>query len=58
MFHVHYCSEGHQGIENWSITLIDQDEALDSLSKTELYWKNKSNSWAPNSLNVREVYEA
>ena len=58
MFHVLYCSEGHQGIENWSITLIDQDEALDSLSKTELYWKNKLNSWAPNSLNVREVYEA
>ena len=23
LFHEHYCSEGHQGIENWSVTLID-----------------------------------
>ena len=23
LFHEHYCSEGHQGIENWSVTPID-----------------------------------
>ena len=23
LYHEHYCSEGHQGIENWSVTLID-----------------------------------
>ena len=23
LFHEHYCSEGHQGIENWSVALID-----------------------------------
>ena len=45
MFHERYCSEGHQGIEKWSVTLIDQVEDLDSLTK-----------W-PNGLNVREVYE-
>ena len=58
LFHEHYCSEGHQGIENWSVTLIDQVEDLDSLRKKELYWINRLNNWAPFGLNVREVYEA
>ena len=30
LFHKHCCSEVHQGIENWSVTLIDQVEYLDS----------------------------
>ena len=58
LFHEHYCSEGQQGIDNWSVTLIDQVEDLDSLRKKELYWINRLNSWAPNGLNVRKVYEA
>ena len=58
LFHEHYCSEGHQGIENWSVTLIDQVEDLDSLRKKKLYWINRLNNWALNGLNVREVYEA
>ena len=58
LFHEHYCSEGHQGIENWSVTLIDQVEDLDSLRKKKLYWINRLNTWAPNDLNVREVSEA
>ena len=49
-FHEHYCSEGHQGLENWSVTLIDHVEDLDSLRKKELYWINKLNTWAPNGL--------
>ena len=33
LFHKNYCAEGHQGIENWSVTLIDQVEDLDSQRK-------------------------
>ena len=58
LFHKHYCSEGHQGIKTWSVTLIGQVEDLNSRRKKELHWINKLNSWAPNDLNVREVYEA
>lgn len=29
LFHEHYCSEGHKGIDNWSVTLIDQADDLD-----------------------------
>ena len=58
MFHEHYCSEDHQGIEYWSVTLIGQDEDLDSPRKKELCWINSLKTWAPNGLNVREVYGA
>ena len=33
LFHERYCSEGDQGNENWSVTLINQVEHLDSLRK-------------------------
>ena len=35
LFHQHYCSEGHQGTENWSVTLIYQVEDLDLLIKKD-----------------------
>ena len=44
LFREHYCSESHQGIENWSVTLIDQVEDLDLLRKKELYWINRLNT--------------
>ena len=43
-FHEFYCSESHQGIESWSVTLIDQVEDLESLRKKELYWINSLNT--------------
>ena len=58
LFHEHNCSEGHQGIENWSVALIDQVEDLDSFRKKELSWINWLNTSAPNGLNVRDVYES
>ena len=35
LFREHYCSEGHQGIENWIVTLVDQVNELDLLRKKE-----------------------
>ena len=58
LFHEHYCSNGHEGITNWCVTLIDQVEDKKELRKKELYWINTLNTWAPVGLNVREVYEA
>ena len=58
LFHEHYCSEGHQRIKNWSVTLIDQVEDLDSPKKKKRYWINRLKTWSPSGLNVREVYEA
>ena len=45
LFYEHCCLEG---IENWSVTLIDQVEHLDSLRNKELYWINRLSNWAPN----------
>ena len=58
LLHEHYCSDGHQGIENWSVTVTDQVESLDSLRKKELYWIKRLKTWVRNGLNVREIYEA
>ena len=58
LFQEHYCSEGHQRIEDWSVTLRDQVGDLQSLRKKELSWINRLNTWATNGLNVREVSEA
>ena len=58
LFHEHYYSDGHEGIGNWYVTLIDQVEEKKELRKKELYWINKLNTWTPVGLNVREVYEA
>ena len=56
LFHEHYCSDGHEGIANWCVTLIDQVEDKKELRKKELYWINKLNTWALVGFNVRYVH--
>ena len=58
LFHEHDCSDGHEGIANWCVTLIDQVDDTKELGKKELYVINKLNTWASVGVNVREVYEA
>ena len=57
-FHADYCSDRHNGIEDWVITLIDSAETLKELRKKELYWMYKLKTYAPYGLNERDVYEA
>ena len=52
LVHEHYCSDGHEGIANWCVTLIEQVEGKKELRKKELYCINKLNTWAPVGLNV------
>ena len=41
LYHEHYCSDEHEDIANWCVTLIDQDGDKKELRKKELYWIKK-----------------
>ena len=43
-FHEHYCSDRHNGIEDWVITLIDSADTLKELRRKELYWMHNVRS--------------
>ena len=57
-FHEHYCSDRHNGIEDWVITLIDSADTLKELKRKEFYWMYRLKTYAPYGLNERDVYEA
>ena len=57
-FHEHYCSDRHNGIQDWVITLIDSADTLKELRNKELYWMYKLNSNAPYDLKERLICEA
>ena len=46
-FHEHYCSERHNGIEDWVITLIDSADILKELRGEELHWMYKLKIYVP-----------
>ena len=56
-FHEHYCSDIHNGVEDWVITLIDSADTLKELRTKELYLMYKLKTYAPHGLNERDVYE-
>ena len=55
-FHSHFCQEGHNGIADWSIKLIDQADDETTVRKKESFWQHKLNTFVPNGLNEREVF--
>ena len=57
-FHEHYCSDRHNDIEDWVITLIDNADTLKDLRRKELYWMYKRKTCAPYGLNEKDVYKA
>ena len=43
--HYHYCSDRHNGIEYWVITLIDSADK--ELRMKKLYWMYRLKTYAP-----------
>jgi hypothetical protein len=54
-FHKHFCSEGHTGIGDWEIILIDQASSEKSLRQKELFWQYKLQTFFPLGLNEIEA---
>ena len=57
-FHRHYCSDRHNGIEDWVISLIHGANILKELRRKELYRMHKLKTYAQDGFNERDVYEA
>ena len=54
-FHKHFCQDDHNGISDWSITLIDQADDLPGVRSKESFWQHKLDTFIPNGLNEKEV---
>ena len=52
------CSDRHNDIQDWVVTLIDSGDTLKELRKKELYRLYKLKTYAPYGLNERDVCEA
>ena len=56
-FHEHYCSDRHNGIKDWVVTLIDSADTLKELRRKDLYWMYRLKTYAPYGLIERHLYE-
>ena len=54
-FHAHFNQEGHNGINDWLFTFIDQARDVNALRRKECFWQHKLNTFCPNGLNERDV---
>ena len=54
-FHNHFCQNGHKGIEDWDIRLIDSAFSEKSLRSKELFWQYKLKTFHPDGLNEIEA---
>ena len=54
-FHRHFNSEGHNGMEDWKMTIIDRAENVLELRRRESYWQHKLDTFIPNGLSERFV---
>ena len=54
-FHQHFCQEGHEGIPDWDIRLIDTAFSEKSLRSKELFWQYKMKTFDPDGLNEYEA---
>ena len=54
-FHRHFNYEGHNGIEDWKITITDRAEKVLELRRRESYWQHRLDTFIPDGLNERFV---
>ena len=54
-FHAHFNSNGHEGMSDWSFSLIDQADSFQSVRRKESFWQYQLNTFAPKGLNERDV---
>ena len=51
----HFNAEGHNGMGDWKITIIDRAENVLPLRRRESYWQHRLDMFIPNGLNERFV---
>ena len=55
LFHNHFSQLDHNGMNDWSFTLIDQASNVEHLRKKESFWQYKLDTFHPKGLNERNV---
>ena len=55
IFHEQFCSDDHNGIQDWEITLIEQVHDKKFLRLRKLFWAHKLDTFYPNGLNQRDL---
>ena len=58
IFQEHICSIDQKGIQNCTITLIEQVDNEEFLEQRELFWALKLDTFFPYGLNERQIYAA
>ena len=51
IFHEHFCSDDHSGIQDWVITLFEQVDDEKFFRQKEHFWVHKLDTFYPNSFN-------
>ena len=54
-FHAHFSQTDHNGMDDWSFTLIDYAKDVESVRRKESFWQYKLNSFQQDGLNERDV---
>ena len=55
LFHEHFCSDDHNGIRDWVITLIEQVDEEKFLRQIELFGAHKLDTFYRNGLNQIKI---
>ena len=54
-FYRHFKFEGHNGMVDWKISIIDSAENVFELRCRESYWQHRLDRFVPNGLNERFI---